>query len=177
MSKKETGDKPKKGKGLMLKLLAGVVLVGAGGGGAYALLASGLVGTAHATVDNRPHLVRKGGVGLVDPPPLGVVLIAGGAVEEDEIANERAADAHRRFRLRRQEGIAERARPKPHGFQIGRQLVTGHEVLRQPIQPGQTAEAVGAAPAHGIGHRAGGAPEFGGDAGARQVHLGDVEQP
>lgn len=67
MSKKDTGDKPKKGKGLMLKLVLGLVLVGAGGGGAYALLASGIVGEAHAKGDNRPQLVRKGDD---DPYPL-----------------------------------------------------------------------------------------------------------
>ena len=69
MSKKETGDKPKKGKGLVLKLLLGVVLIGAGGGGAYALFASGLVGPAHATEDERPRLVRKGDEDPYAPPP------------------------------------------------------------------------------------------------------------
>ena len=69
MSKKEPGDKPKKGKGLMLKLMLGVVLIGAGGGGAYALFASGLIGAAHATEDNRPHLVRKGEEDPYAPPP------------------------------------------------------------------------------------------------------------
>jgi flagellar FliL protein len=60
MSKKDTGDKPKKSKGLMFKLILGLVLVGAGGGGAYALLASGMFGEAHAKEDDRPRLVRKG---------------------------------------------------------------------------------------------------------------------
>ena len=68
MSKKDSADKPKKGKGLMLKLVLGVVLVGAGGGGAYALFASGLVGAAHATEDNRPQLVRKGEEDPYAPP-------------------------------------------------------------------------------------------------------------
>ena len=69
MSKKDTGDKPNKGKGLMLKLLAGLVLIGAGGGGAYALFATGLVGAAHATEDQRPQLVRKGDEDPYAPPP------------------------------------------------------------------------------------------------------------
>lgn len=68
MSKKETADKPKKGKGLMIKLVLGLVLVGAGGGGAYALFASGMIGEAHAEEDNRPHLVRKGEEDPYAPP-------------------------------------------------------------------------------------------------------------
>jgi len=68
MSKKDTGEKPKKGKRLMLKLLVGLVLVGAGGGGAYAMLAAGLVGEAHAKEDDRPKLVRKGDEDPYAPP-------------------------------------------------------------------------------------------------------------
>jgi flagellar FliL protein len=68
MSKKDTGDNPKKGKGLMLKLLLGVVLIGAGGGGAYALVATGMVGGAHTKEDNRPQLVRKGEEDAYAPP-------------------------------------------------------------------------------------------------------------
>jgi len=68
MSKKDTTDKPKKGKGLMLKLVLGLVLVGAGGGGAYALVASGIVGGGHAKKDDRPHLVRKGEEDPYAPP-------------------------------------------------------------------------------------------------------------
>jgi flagellar FliL protein len=59
-SKKDTGDKPKKGKGLMLKLMLGVVLIGAGGGGAYALMASGMVGKTEEKGADKPRLVRKG---------------------------------------------------------------------------------------------------------------------
>jgi len=69
MSKKETAEKPKKGKGLVLKLLLGMVLVGAGGGGAYALVASGVVGAGHAKEDNRPQLVRKGEEDPYAPAP------------------------------------------------------------------------------------------------------------
>ena len=68
MSKKETADKPKKGKGLMIKLLLGLVLVGAGGGGAYAMFATGMIGGAHAKEDNRPKLVRKGEEDPYAPP-------------------------------------------------------------------------------------------------------------
>ncbi len=70
MSKKKDGeDKPKKGKGLMFKLLLGLVLVGAGGGGAYALFASGMVGEAKAKGDDKPELVRKGEDDPYAPPP------------------------------------------------------------------------------------------------------------
>jgi len=59
-SKKDTGDKPKKGKGLMVKLLLGLVLIGAGGGGAYALVATGMIDQGHTKEDDKPKLVRKG---------------------------------------------------------------------------------------------------------------------
>lgn len=52
--------KPKKGKGLMVKIVLGVALLGAGGGGAFALLAAGVVGGAHGEEDNTPQLVLKG---------------------------------------------------------------------------------------------------------------------
>ena len=68
MSKKDTGDKPKKGKGLMFKLILVLVLLGAGGGGAYAVLASGMVGEAQAKEDDRPKLVRKGEEDPYAPP-------------------------------------------------------------------------------------------------------------
>lgn len=68
MSKKVTEDKPKKGKGVMLKAILGVVLIGAGGGGAYALFASGIVGEAEARGDDKPRLVRKGDDDPYAPP-------------------------------------------------------------------------------------------------------------
>ena len=64
--KKDKEAKPKKakGKGMLVKLVAGLVLVGAGGGGTFALVKSGMLGggegEAHAKEDNTPKLVRKG---------------------------------------------------------------------------------------------------------------------
>lgn len=60
--KSEPAAAPKKGKGLVMKLLGGMVLVGAGGGGTYALVQSGMLGDgAHAAKeDNTPKLIRKG---------------------------------------------------------------------------------------------------------------------
>ena len=62
MSKdKSDNDSPKKGKGLVVKLLVGVGLLAAGGGGAFGLVQAGVLpalGTAKD--DNRPKLVRKG---------------------------------------------------------------------------------------------------------------------
>ena len=60
--KSENAAKPKKGKGLLVKALAGVVLVGAGGGGTFALVQSGMIGGGHAEPkeDNTPKLIRKG---------------------------------------------------------------------------------------------------------------------
>ncbi len=61
----ESGDsKPKKakGKGLIMKLLIGAVLVGAGGGGVFGLVNAGVIGGGghHEKEDNTPRLVRKG---------------------------------------------------------------------------------------------------------------------
>ena len=60
--KSEKAAKPKKGKGILVKALLGVVLVAAGGGGTFALVQSGMIGGGHAEPkeDNTPKLVRKG---------------------------------------------------------------------------------------------------------------------
>ena len=60
--KSEKAAKPKKGKGILVKAVAGVVLVAAGGGGTFALVQSGMIGGGHTEPkeDNTPKLVRKG---------------------------------------------------------------------------------------------------------------------
>ncbi len=59
--KPEAEAKPKKGKGLLVKLLVGVALLGAGGGGVFALVQAGVIGGGHEVKeDNNPKLVRKG---------------------------------------------------------------------------------------------------------------------
>lgn len=60
--KKEKEAKPRKGKGMLVKALLGVVLIGAGGGGTFALVQSGMIGgeKGHAKEDNSPKLIRKG---------------------------------------------------------------------------------------------------------------------
>lgn len=63
MSDKADKDaKPKKGKGLLVKALAGIVLLGAGGGGVFGLVAAGVIGGGghEEKEDNKPKLVRKG---------------------------------------------------------------------------------------------------------------------
>jgi flagellar FliL protein len=63
-----SSDKPeadaqpkKKGKGMLVKLLLGVALIGGGAGGAYGMMAAGIIGGGeHAKEDNFPQLVRKG---------------------------------------------------------------------------------------------------------------------
>ncbi|MEO5587609.1 MAG: flagellar basal body-associated FliL family protein [Novosphingobium sp.] len=60
---KTTEAKPKKGKGLVIKMLMATTLLGAGGGGAFALMRSGMIGDhggGHAKEDNNPKLIRKG---------------------------------------------------------------------------------------------------------------------
>lgn len=57
----DTEKKPKKGKGLMVKALGGLVLLGLGGGGVFAAVQTGLIGGhAEAKEDNNPKLIRKG---------------------------------------------------------------------------------------------------------------------
>lgn len=59
----DTGSRPRKGKGMAVKMLAGLVLVGAGGGGTFALVQSGMLGGEggkHAPEKNEPKLIRKG---------------------------------------------------------------------------------------------------------------------
>ena len=62
--KPDTEAKPKKGKGLLIKLLLGLVLIGAGGGGVFAMVQAGMLGghaDAHAEKEkNHPKLIRKG---------------------------------------------------------------------------------------------------------------------
>lgn len=62
--KKEKEPKPKKGKGLLVKAVLGLVLIGAGGGGTFALVKSGMIGgggEGHAKKeDNSPKLIKKG---------------------------------------------------------------------------------------------------------------------
>ncbi len=60
---KDIEDKPKKkGKGLVAKLGIGLVLIGAGGGGTFALVQAGIVGGGgHAAKEDKtPKLVKKG---------------------------------------------------------------------------------------------------------------------
>lgn len=61
-SKPEKPAKAKKGKGILVGAVAGVVLVAAGGGATFALVQSGMIGGGHAEPkeDNTPKLVRKG---------------------------------------------------------------------------------------------------------------------
>ena len=57
----DTEKKPKKGKGMMVKLLGGVALLAVGGGGVFAAVKTGMIGGhAEAKEDNTPKLVRKG---------------------------------------------------------------------------------------------------------------------
>jgi len=69
--KPEKEAKPKGGKGLMVKAVLGLVLIGAGGGGVFGLMAAGVLpGGGHAAKeDNNPKLVRKGEEDPFAPPP------------------------------------------------------------------------------------------------------------
>src|SRR5690606_1120185 len=91
MSKKETDETPKKkGKGILLKLAIGLTLVGAGGGGAYALVASGMIDAAEAKGDDTPNLVRKGQKDPYAPPAAkgsgGIDIVHGEGGSEYRIA-------------------------------------------------------------------------------------------
>lgn len=68
--KKDKSDKPKKGKGLIKMLLAGVVLIAAGGGTAFALMYAGVIGGHEAEAqESGPQLVLKGEEDPYAPPP------------------------------------------------------------------------------------------------------------
>jgi len=59
--KSEKKAKPK-GKGMIVKIVGAVVLLGAGGGGVFGLVKAGVIGGGAAEVkeDNKPKLIRKG---------------------------------------------------------------------------------------------------------------------
>jgi flagellar FliL protein len=63
-------DKPEKKKagGLILKLVLALGLVGTGGGGAFALVSTGVIGHKAVKEDNSPKLVRKGETDSFAPP-------------------------------------------------------------------------------------------------------------
>lgn len=59
----EKAAEPKKGKGLLIKAIGALVLVGGGGAGTFALVQSGMLGGGgeHASKpDNSPKLIKKG---------------------------------------------------------------------------------------------------------------------
>ena len=61
--KTETPPRPKKGKGVLIKLVIGLVLIAAGGGGTFALVQSGMIGSAAGKAEakketNEPKLIR-----------------------------------------------------------------------------------------------------------------------
>lgn len=63
--KKDKDAKPaKKGGGMMIKIIGAVVLLGAGAGGVFGLVAAGVIGGGGTKVvikeDNHPKLIRKG---------------------------------------------------------------------------------------------------------------------
>ena len=61
--KAETNLKPPtKRRGMLFKLLIGIGLLAAGGGGAYAMMIAGVIGgtITHPKEDNQPKLIRKG---------------------------------------------------------------------------------------------------------------------
>lgn len=71
MSKKQEDDDgaPKKGKkGFLVKLMLGLTLVAAGGGGVFGAMQAGLIGAEHEKEDNSPKLVRKGEEDPYAPP-------------------------------------------------------------------------------------------------------------
>ncbi|MFM5924039.1 MAG: flagellar basal body-associated protein FliL [Novosphingobium sp.] len=85
--KKDGEDKPKrkkKGKGLLVKTLIGLVLVGAGGGGTFMAVRAGMIGGDHAEDKKEqdvPKLVRKGEEDPYAPKTEGVEGEGGGPAE------------------------------------------------------------------------------------------------
>ena len=81
-SKQDTAERPKKRKGGLFKLMLVLVLVGSGGG-AYALVTSGMLDRDHAKKDDKPHLVRKGEDDPYAPAPVKGEEAAGDVVHGD----------------------------------------------------------------------------------------------
>jgi len=80
--KSDKKDNPKgKGKGMLMKVLLPVVLLGVGGGGVFGLMQAGVIGggRAGAKEDNNPKLIRKGEVDPYAPKKEG---------KDDEAAGE-----------------------------------------------------------------------------------------
>lgn len=70
MSKDKSNREAGKGTGLAVKLLAGIGLVAAGGGGAYGLARAGLLpGEVGAKQDDHPRLIQKGEKDPYAPEP------------------------------------------------------------------------------------------------------------
>lgn len=70
MSEAKDKAEGKKGKGLIVKSAIGLLLVGVGGGGAFALQQSGMLGGGKAVAeDNTPKLILKGQKDPYAPPP------------------------------------------------------------------------------------------------------------
>ena len=69
MSKKQDkSDEPKKGGRLIKTLVMGVLLVGAGGGTVFGLMAAGILGDTATAVEAGPQLVLKGARDRYAPP-------------------------------------------------------------------------------------------------------------
>lgn len=68
MSEEKAANKPKKGKGILVKALGAVALVGAGGGGAYAYFLNTMPHGTAAEEANVPKLVLKGDKDPYAPP-------------------------------------------------------------------------------------------------------------
>jgi flagellar FliL protein len=68
--KEEAPAKPKKGKGMIVKLVGALVLVGAGGGGMFAAVQAGMIGQKQEGTKEKdfPKLVRKGEEDPYAPP-------------------------------------------------------------------------------------------------------------
>ena len=60
--KPEKEAKPKKGGGMIMKLVMVLALLGVGGGGVFGLMAAGIIGGGHEEKkeDNKPKLIKKG---------------------------------------------------------------------------------------------------------------------
>lgn len=86
--KEEKQAKPrKKGKGLAVKALGALVLIGAGGGGTFAMVQSGMIGgggEAAKKEKDLPKLIRKGEEDPYAPPAAEGGEGAGGAEVEGE---------------------------------------------------------------------------------------------
>jgi hypothetical protein len=121
------------------------------------------------------RFVRQQNPDFVHAIPLRFAKVAGRPIEEDAILLDRATQSDRRAHLRRQQRVAERPGLHAPRQQIVGQLICADKIFRQPVDTADSRETIRPTAADCVGDGSTRPAEFSTDAGALQVHLGDIE--